>query len=156
MTQVTVPNAVDVREFDSHHVEFVLDRFLKAAAQTPREKFDWKPTNSDIKSAQEILRHVVEGNHTLLHSLRELKPLAPLSEIERQRIRTETATPDLTIEALRKTGEQVAAQIRATPQERLSEALSARLLMGSIVHMAYHWGQLAYLQTMWGDSRDHS
>lgn len=131
-------------------------RSIPTSIKIPKEKFCWKPEIQGIKSAHEILQHVVEGNHILLHSLKELKSLTPLSDEERQRILAQTATSEQVVDALRTTGQEVAEMILSTPQEKLNDALYSRLLMASIVHLSYHWGQLAYLQTMWGDLQDHS
>ena len=148
---------IDPREFDSHHVQFVVDRFYNTAKHTPAERFDWKPQSEHAKSAHEILKHVVEGNHILLHALSERKPLSPslLSEEERKHIQAETNEYTQALEALRTSGQKVADLVKSIPIELLQQKEMAVLVMASIVHMSYHWGQLCYLQTMWGDMENY-
>ncbi|MBI1742870.1 hypothetical protein HYR54_07355 [Candidatus Acetothermia bacterium] len=148
---------IDPREFDSRHVQFVVDRFYKTAKHIPAERFDWKPQSEHVKSAHEMLRHIVEGNHILIHSLSERKPLSPslLSEEERKHIQAETTNYEMALEALRTSGQKVAELVESIPIELLQQDEMARLVMASIVHMSYHWGQLCYLQTMWGDMENY-
>jgi hypothetical protein len=68
------------------------------------------------------------------------------------------------LEALLTSGKALAEAIAAVPEDQLRAERRmpwgetwkmTRLITSPSAHIAYHWGQLCYLQTLWGDQQDY-
>jgi uncharacterized damage-inducible protein DinB len=125
--------------------------------RTSSDRVDWKPEGA--KSVLEIVREVAEVNERWASILRlgkwvgydparEAPSFLPNLAIARSHLRTTTGL--------------FITEVRRFPNERLSQVISLpweeitgeRAIFHAIWHMSYHEGQIAYLQTMYGDHEE--
>jgi len=150
---------IDPRRLSRLQVEAVTELACKSAAAIPVDKAAWRPDPS-AKSAHEIVRHMVEVNRSIAKGLRSGQAL---DAVEKERLVVETADFCGARGALKHSGQALAAAYPEVPGEAVRDALAqgqmlegpVRLMAIGLFHLAYHWGQLAYLQTLWGDGEDH-
>ncbi|MBI1729266.1 DinB family protein [Candidatus Acetothermia bacterium] len=126
------------------------------AQHVPADKVDWKP-DSSTKSVREILEHTIEVNQffkSLISGAAPEKGATPLKSEKYEKI----------ITGVRSSGEELAGVIRNLKDTQLRESRQApqgkswevtRAIGTAGTHIAYHWGQIGYLQTIWGDAEDH-
>jgi hypothetical protein len=127
----------------AHNLDFV-----------PEEKWNWKPTPTS-KSAQEILNEVVvvlTGMKPVLTGGQWTTPSAPIVTDRTQAKQQVIDAANAFADALRSVnpadlGRQVELPFATLPLERCAGI--------PIVELIHHHGQIAYLQTMWGDTQSH-
>ncbi len=143
-----------MREMIIRRTELALEDFDALVSRTPPDRIEWKPEGA--KSVLEIVRECAEVNerwasilrngHWVGYDLaREAPSLMPTIGIARTHLRTTTGL--------------FTAEVRRFPQERMSvkipvpwgEVDAFTALTWAMWHLSYHEGQVAYLQTMWGD-----
>jgi len=120
----------------------------------PEEKWNWKPTPTS-KSAQEIVNEVV----VVLHAMKPVltggawtPPSAPIVTDRTQAKQQVVDAANAFADALRSVipadlQRQVELPFATLPLERCAAI--------PIVELLHHHGQIAYLQTMWGDTQSH-
>jgi uncharacterized damage-inducible protein DinB len=147
---------VKIQELESRRVRALMELLLKAARHVPPDKAPWKPEEG-AKSAQEIVEHVTGVNEFFAQLIRG-------AELSGGPVPSSYESYEQALSALQASGEAVAEAIQAVPDEQLEaertlpwgEAWKLRkLLVAPGTHIAYHWGQISYLQTLWGDFKDY-
>ena len=147
---------VKIQELESRRVRALMELLLKAARHVPADKAQWKP-ETNAKSAQEIVEHVAGVNEFFAKLIRG-------AELSGGPTPGRYESYEQALSALQASGEAVAEAIQAVPDEQLEaertlpwgEAWKLRkLLVAPGTHIAYHWGQISYLQTLWGDLKDY-
>ncbi len=161
MNTIHAPHTqIDPRQLNSTYVQMVLDLCMKSAKAIPHEKATWTPSDGGAKSALDIVKHMVEVNHSISTYVRDNQPISDEAKGELlARINTyEDALSELT-----SSSDALAKAYQSVSDERIKDALQnlpqpgslARTMGVGIIHLTYHWGQLCYLQTMWNDQEDH-
>jgi hypothetical protein len=154
-----------LQELERRRVLTLTELFEKAARQVPSDKTQWKPEKKG-KSAHEILEHVGGANLAFAALVRGSALSETATEIkDRHEIKSASASYHAAVEALKSSATILAESIAAVPDAQLGEVRPmpwgemwkmTRLITAPGAHMAYHWGQLCYLQTLWGDMEDRS
>lgn len=147
---------MNLQQLESRRVQAMAGIFYDAAQHVLAEKARWKP-DPNAKSAQEIVEHLAGANHFFAAILRGEPPTPPTGE----------STQKSYEDALRAFQESAAVLAEATasvPDDRLQDAVElpwgqswkmTMVLAAASGHIAYHWGQIGYLQTLWGDEADY-
>lgn len=132
------------------------DLFKNGIDNTPEDKRQWKP-EEHLMSPQQLMEHLTGSNYFFAAMLKgEAPPTAPddaptLSFAEAQAAFEASCT-------------MMADTIASIPDADLDKAIAlpngataALKFMMTVPgnHIAYHWGQLSYLQLMFGDTTDH-
>lgn len=133
-----------------------MDIIKNTVGHTPEDKRNWKPADSCMCS-QEMMNHLTGSNHFFSAMFQGKEPPQPPAE-----------PPQLTFEqslsAFEESSNMLADVIASVPDEALGQDVplpngrTANMKFMLTIpgnHMAYHWGQLAYMQTIWGDKEDH-
>ncbi|OGF56698.1 MAG: hypothetical protein A2Z21_06300 [Candidatus Fraserbacteria bacterium RBG_16_55_9] len=150
-------------QLESRRVQAIMELCSNAAQGVPTDKSQWKPEGLG-KSVHEILEHLAGANHGFAALIRggALSETAKKS-VDRQSIKNPAASYPHAVEALRESGQALAEAIASVPDEQLRQERPmpwgetwavTRLLTAPSAHIAYHWGQICYLQTLWGDQED--
>lgn len=151
---------IKLQELEGRRVRALMELLLRAARHVPPDKVRWKPEPT-AKSAQEIVEHVAAVNEFFATLIRGEVPQGPGPRPHQPQSHE---SYERALEALRASGEAVAQAIQAVPDEQLEADRTLpwgeswklrRLLTAPGTHIAYHWGQISYLQTLWGDLRDY-
>lgn len=152
-----------LQQFESQKLQGVLEACCRTASHVPQDKADWKP-QPQTKSAKQILEHLAASNHGFAAILRGEGPSAKIEKAQRQNLALSTGSYAEALEALRQSGHTLSQSMASLSDEQLSETRqmpwgeeweTPRLLAVASSHIAYHMGQLGYLQTMWGDDQDY-
>ena len=150
----------DPRHIASQYLERAGDLAYKSAAAIPADKVSFKP-EPGVKSAHEILKHMVEVNEVFIKGLKN--PGAELDDADNARISDSTADYPKSLDALKDSNARLVDVVAKLPEEAISKngeldlsdnSLYKRMEIGSL-HLVYHWGQIASLQTYWDDQEDH-
>lgn len=143
---------MDLREVEIKRIERISELLLKAARAVPKERENWKPMPTG-KSPREILAHLGMANSFFAALLQGESP-------------AQTSEPTTYEEALtffEQSKAELIRTIRAIDPAHFDEKRTMPwgeersikdLITSPMPHMAYHWGQIAYLQTLWGDSEN--
>lgn len=152
-----------LQQLESRRVQALMELCSKAAQGVPSERIQWKP-DAKGKSAHEILEHLAGANHGFAALiLGSALPKGVKAGADRQSVKNPTDSYEQALEALKKSGNVLAEAISSAPDEQLSLTRPmpwgetwemTRLLTAPGAHIAYHWGQICYLQTLWGDQQD--
>lgn len=143
---------MDLREVEIKRIEKISELLLKAVRAVPKEKQSWKPMPTG-KSAQEILAHLAMAN-SFFAAL--LKGGAPMQM-------GEPKTYDEAMKLFEQSKAELIQTIRAVDPAQFNEKRTMPwgeersikdLITSPMPHMAYHWGQIAYLQTLWDDQEN--
>lgn len=143
---------MDLREGEIKRIEKISELLLKAARAVPKEKENWKPMPTG-KSAQEILAHLGMANYFFAALLKGTAPAqtnAPTTYEDALKL-FEQSKAHL-VETIRSLDPAQFSEKRTMPWGE--ERTLKDLLTSPMPHMAYHWGQIAYLQTLWGDTEN--
>lgn len=144
----------NLQEAAARRTEIALRDFEALVLRTAEDRVDWKPDGA--KSVLDIVREVAEVNERWASILRLRKWIGydPSREAP-------SFLPNLSVARahLRTTTGLFVTEIRRFPDEHLSKTISVpwgeitgeTALFHAIWHMSYHEGQVAYLQTMYGD-----
>ena len=150
----------DPRQVASQYLERVGELAYKSAAAIPNDKVSFKP-EPGVKSAHEVLKHMIEVNENFIKGLEQMG--AQLDEDDLARIEVSTADYPKTLAAFRDSNARLASAISNVPEEALENNGQLDLSENSLykrmeiapIHLVYHWGQIASLQTYWDDQEDH-
>jgi len=152
-----------LQQLESRRVRTLLELLHRAAQHVPPDKAEWKPEGQG-KSARELIEHLTGANHAFA-GLIEGDPSGPsVEKDDRHKIRLQSESYEQALEALKASGEALAEAIASVPDEELSQERRmpwgetwklTQLITAPSAHIAYHWGQLCYLQTLWGDWKDY-
>ncbi|MCS6936691.1 MAG: DinB family protein [Candidatus Bipolaricaulota bacterium] len=143
---------MDLRETEIKRIEKISELLLKAARAVPKEKEHWKPMPTG-KSAHEILVHLGMANYFFAALLKGTPPAQ----------RSDPKTYHEAITLFEQSKAELVQTIRSVDPARFDEKRTMPwgeersikdLITSPMPHMAYHWGQINYLQTLWGDQED--
>jgi uncharacterized damage-inducible protein DinB len=143
-----------LQEAVARRTEVALADFDALVARTRPDRIQWKPEGA--KSVLEIVRECAEVNERWASILRtgrwvgydpsrEAPSFLPTVAVARAHLRTTTGL--------------FVTEVRRFPDQRLNEVIvlpwgevtAEDALMHALWHLSYHEGQVAYLQTMYGD-----
>ena len=149
---------MSLQKFESLRVESLMELLAKSAKAIPSERLGWQAQEGG-KSAKEILEHLMGANHMFATLIRgEKLPVKGSQDF--------LITPDQIDKGLQKLQQSTLAlseAIAATRDDQLSEERKmpwgevwrlSKLISAPSTHISYHWGQICYLQTLWGDLKD--
>ena len=156
---------MNLQQLESRRVLSLIELFKKAAQQVPSDKTQWKPEKKG-KSAHEILEHVAGANHAFAALVRgSALPEQAARARDRQEIKNASDSYKNAIVELQSSAKVLADAIASVPDSQLGEERPmpwgvtwkmTRLITAPSAHIAYHWGQLCYLQTLWDDMKDYA
>lgn len=141
---------MNFQDLESRRLQTQADFFVKTAEQIAEDKANEKPAETAM-SAREIVDHCTESNAAMGRMLGEDVPeYDPSSADAFQKA----------LQVFQTSCDRLSQTIASIPDERLEETTPGggsmkRILSMPSAHIGYHWGQLAYLQTLWGDTEDH-
>jgi uncharacterized damage-inducible protein DinB len=152
-----------LQELEGRRVQVLLGICLNAAQVVPAERTRWKPEGRG-RSAHEIIEHLAGANHAFAALIRgSALPKEAAKAPDRQSVKKPADSYQQALAALQESGRTLSEAIASTPDEQLGQKREmpwgetwemTRLLTAPGAHIAYHWGQLCYLQTLWGDQQD--
>lgn len=141
----------------------VSDGLARNLAAMPPEKQDWRPEESTRSALQQVQECAVINGWAA--EILRTGDVPPLSHDEFARKTSELDTADKAIAALRAATDDLVGVIGSLPDELLDHTIQlpwestpvtlAEAMWISYWNMAYHTGQLAYIQTMYGDKDMH-
>ncbi len=143
---------MDLREMEIKRIEKISELLLKAARAVPPEKQNWKPMPTG-KSAHEILAHLGMANYFFAALIKGATPAQT----------GEPKTYDEAIKLFEQSKAELIQTIRSVDPAQFTEKRTMPwgeersikdLITSPMPHTAYHWGQIAYLQTLWGDTEN--
>lgn len=152
---------MELCRLESQRVQALSEFVLKAAERVPEDKTHWSP-NPQGKSAHQILEHLTGANHGFAALIAGEGEAPPAEELQALKVSCERY--DELLEAFRASSQALAQTIARVPTDQLGQERPVpwggtwtlrRLITSPSAHLAYHWGQLCYLQTLWGDTQDH-
>lgn len=145
-----------LQDVESRRVQTLIDLLYEAARHVPAERAHWTPDERG-KSVRQIVQHVAEANAFFAAMIAG-------QEHQGQTDAFADRPYGQLLGALKGSGQKLAQVIAAVPDERLGETRampwgqSWKLTMAMTApsaHIAYHWGQVCYLQTLMGDTTDY-
>lgn len=145
---------MNFQDLESRRLQTQTNFFVQTAEQIPEYKANEKPSETAM-SAREIVDHCTETNAAMGRMLGEDVPNYDPSSAES----FETA-----LKVFQTSCDRLSETLANVPDDRLDEEVETsggqampitRIMSIPAVHVGYHWGQLAYLQTLWGDTEDH-
>lgn len=148
---------MNLQQLESRRVQAMAQIFLEAARHVPSERADWKP-DPKAKSAHEIVSHLAKANGLFLAILHGEPPSGDTAPD------TEGKSYEEALGEFEKSAQELAEAIASLPDERLGEQIELPwgqtwkmplVVAAAGGHIAYHWGQIGYLQTLWGDATDY-
>jgi len=139
----------------------VADEFIKLMETVPADKWTWKPEPITL-SAQEIACHVAIALYFVAPNLRGEKVSRPADQWVAQ-FKAEHQTPERLKTVIERSLNDIYAAIDHLKdfdqpfQMYWGVTWPAKdvLFRGCAEHTAYHGGQLAYIQRLLGDTKDH-
>ncbi len=152
-----------LQQIESQRVQGTLEVCCQTASHVPQDKAEWKP-EPQTKSAKEILEHLAASNHGVAAILSGKVSDAKMEKAQRKDVTLNAGSYEEALDALRHSGKVLSESIAALSDEQLAQTRQMpwgedwevpRLLAVASSHIAYHMGQLGYLQTMWGDGEDY-
>ncbi len=156
---------MNLQQFESRRLLNIIELFQTAAKEVPADKIQWKPEKKG-KSAQEILEHVAGANLAFAALVRGgALPEQATKVKDRQDIKHESESYVQALEGLKSSAQVLADAIASVPDNQLGEERQmpwgvtwkmTRLMTAPSAHTSYHWGQLCYVQTLYGDTKDYT
>lgn len=130
------------------------DGILRSYEATPEDKRLWKPLESGRHIVGQLLE-CADANFYFAEYLRNF--VAPADYAEHK---ADTAEEALKI--FNDSVEVILSAINEFPKERLEDTFPAKnprpyrwMMLFLARHMYYHWGQINYIQTLYGDAEQH-
>ena len=133
-----------------------IDFFKKTLESTPADKVDWKPDDTSM-SPKDMVEHLAGANHYFAAMIKGVEPPAPPDEPPQFTLEQAMQFFDESCQMMAQTIESIPddklTDVRETPFGHSINVRYAMTIPAS--HIAYHWGQLSYLQKQYGDMEDH-
>jgi len=145
---------MNFQHLESRRLQAQAEFFVKTAEQITEDKANEKPAETAM-SAREIVDHCTETNAAMGRMLGEDVPNYDPSSAE---------SFQKALSVFQTSCDRLSETLANVPDQRLDEEVETsggqsmpvtRIMSIPAVHVGYHWGQLAYLQTLWGDTEDH-
>jgi hypothetical protein len=140
------------------------DRLARAIRAMPPDKVAWSP----FENGRTAIDQVVEcaGLNMIVADILTRRDTRPLDEAAYERMRQENDTAEKALALLERGTAALVRAIEGFPHAHLDDTLVlpfagnvkrtfARMMMGGYWNMIYHWGQINYIQTLYGDREDH-
>lgn len=133
-----------------------VDFFKATLDATPADKIEWKPDKNSM-SAKEMVEHLAGSNHYFASIITGKEPPAAPEEPPKLSFDQAKQKFDESVRMMANTIGSVAdgslSEARETP---FGHNINVRFAMTiPTSHVAYHWGQLSFLQKQYGDADDH-
>ncbi|MBI1729158.1 DinB family protein [Candidatus Acetothermia bacterium] len=136
-----------------------VDLFKVTLEKTPSDKLQWKPDPNSM-SAQEMVEHLTGSQYFFAALIKGEDPPAPPPSDSTPKVKTR----EQLLKDFQQSCDMMAKTIGSAPDKSLDTPI--KLPFGHTVktrfimtvpgfHATYHWGQLSYVQKMWGDNKDH-
>jgi len=154
---------MNLQHLESRRIRALIELLYRAARHVPPERSEWKPEGKG-KSAREIVEHLVGANHAFARLIKGDAFETTIEKADRQKVHIRAENYEQALEALRASGEALAEAVASVPDDQLGRERRmpwgetwklTRVISTPSAHIAYHWGQLCYLQTLWGDFQDY-
>lgn len=153
-----------VQETAARMTEKVARDLVLALQATPKEKLDWQPEGA--RSVTDQLAECVLANNKWNRILQE-RAYRSLTEAEREAILEGVETPEQLGERLVASADALAAVLRGLDSEFVGSETPlpgvegktrtwAEACFHAYWNMAYHEGQIGYVQTLYGDEEEHA
>ncbi|HLV82011.1 MAG TPA: hypothetical protein VKT32_17105 [Chthonomonadaceae bacterium] len=127
------------------------------------EKQTWQPLDAG-RCALDQIQECAGINLWTAQMLRD-RAMPPIGENWMQQLKTQYDTPEKALAGLQTGTDALIAAIEAFPAEHLDDTLQlpwdsapsslAEIMMLAYWNMAYHLGQISYIQTLYGDRENH-
>jgi uncharacterized damage-inducible protein DinB len=156
-----------VQELAIRSTEDAVESFFRNAHAVPADRVTWKPAEaarSVLEIAQEVAQTATWFTRTLETGAFEMPPPEIMQQALEQR--KSWTTIDDCERVCRENNERLFEAIRKFPAERLDETVDlpfgggmtktlADMMMMHYWNTVYHYGQVAYVQTLYGDCEMH-
>lgn len=135
--------------------------FAKAVRATPAEKQAWSVLDQG-RTVVSVLQECAVINQWMANCLSNLRVME-LGEQEYKDAIAALSDVDQALYAFERNTEELAVVIEQFPSEKLSDVVQmpwatesfASLLFGAYWNTTYHLGQVAFIQTLYGDNQMH-
>lgn len=153
---------MNIQQMEGMRVQAMIDLFCETAQHVPADKQEWKP-DSEMNSPKELLEHIAAGNAAFATAIAGKPFDIEIDKADRRKAKIPSEKMEEAISNVRSTGAKLVQSINGLSEDQMSARRTMpwgeewdipRLLTVASAHITYHWGQLAYLQTMWGDFED--
>ena len=139
----------------------ITENLITTATAMPGDKVTWRPLDEG-RDALDLLVEVAHIN-LLAAKVFETRSVPPFDPEGQERAKKEADTLEKAIALLRSSTESLAAAIEAFPEAHLGETVRigplnktfAELMVFVYAHSSYHFGQVNYIQTLYGDREMH-
>lgn len=153
-----MPQVPDIRDSAKHILTEVTEALVRAMRATPDDKLRWSPGGA-ARSALAIFVECATSNMWFARLLRA-EEVSGFPEADASQFPDLQSALDLMEESHRQVLEAISAVEDAGLTRELTmpwgERMSiAQLLFLPSYHIDYHYGQVNYLQTIWGDTEMH-
>ncbi|MDR3707941.1 MAG: DinB family protein [Capsulimonadaceae bacterium] len=151
-----------VKELAAHLTRRATAELLRFVDATPADRITWKPA----ETGRPILEIVVEcaGANYFHAKILATQAVPVRDQQEFAKFREENNTLEKAIASLKASTDAVVAQIDAFPEDRLDATIVmpfgpgvtrtfAEIMLNVFYHETYHTGQIAYIQTLYGDKK---
>jgi uncharacterized damage-inducible protein DinB len=146
---------MSLQKAESMRTKIAGSMFTNAAKQVPTDKARWSP-DDESASAYEIVQHLAGANYFFNAMIKNEPP--PTPELDESLSYEEALEKfEESVETLARTTVNVSDEdLKATREMPWGQTWKVQnILMSGSLHISYHWGQIGYLQTIWGDSTDY-
>ena len=139
----------------------ITENLIRAATAMPGEKVTWRPLGEG-RDALDLLAEVAHIN-ALAARVFEERAVPPHDPVGFERAKQEADTPEKAVALLRSSADRLAAAIESFPEGQLGDTVRigpltktfAELMVFVYAHSSYHFGQVNYIQTLYGDREMH-
>jgi uncharacterized damage-inducible protein DinB len=155
---------MNIQQKEAMRVQAMIELFCGAAQNVPSDKHEWKPEpEQELNSPKELLEHIAAANYAFATAISGESFDFQIEKKDRRKAKITTENFEEAISAVQTTGAKLVNAITDLPDDQMRAKRTMpwgeqwdmpRLLTVASAHITYHWGQLAYLQTMWGDFED--
>lgn len=146
---------MNLQQTESLRIKRVGQIFLDSARHVPQDKANFKP-DPNLTSANEIVQHIAWANGFFNALIQGKAPAEHAFDPELPYAQA--------LARFEQSCQHLAAATAAVPDDQLDDARDMpwgqtwkvkHILTSGSLHIAYHWGQIGYLQKAWGDTTDY-
>ena len=132
------------------------DNLWRAVNAMPAEKLDWRPA-ADARTAREVLEEIVSVNPYIIGLLKEQKNPAEMEqpELSKDMDELEKLHRRLLVDLSKAIADFPADKLHDTIDLPWGNQSFLQVIAYSYWNLMYHYGQIAYIQTMYGDKEVH-
>jgi len=146
---------MEYQRMEAFRIQSMGKLFYGAAKHVPEDKASWKPTEEG-SSAQEIVDHIAWANDFFGSIIKGETPSDPKDQ--------EAVSYEQSLDRFKQSCKDLSELVSSVPDDQLEDTRELPwgqtwkikvLLMSGATHISYHWGQIGYLQSAWGDKTDY-